>query len=84
MGERRDQATDDASITCASEEEEASDESAFLIIVFSDGVRYSRFSITSGAAEPTHRLAGAVVSPTRECCDDILSSSRVAVGSRWS
>ena len=40
MGECKDQATKDTSIACASEKKEVADESAFLIIVFSDGVRY--------------------------------------------
>ena len=41
MGECRDQSIDDTSIACASEKEEVSYESAYLmilIIVFSDGV----------------------------------------------
>ena len=81
MGECRDKGTEDTSIACTSEEEEVSDESAVLITEFSDGMRYCRFSITRGAAEPTYRSVVVVVSPSHKFCDDSLSSAWVAVGS---
>ena len=72
----------EASIASSSKEEEVSDKSTLPSIVFSDGMRYRRFSKACRAAEPTNRKGVVVVCPLYDLRDNVLPSAWVAFGHR--
>src|ERR1700734_973781 len=82
MGYRRNETTDDATVSCPSQEEEARGESALSSIGFGDGLRYGRFARASWTVQPANWMVAVFLDLSNDLRDNILTSAWVTSGHR--